>query len=280
MKKEFRLSFSTALIAVVAMLFSGAVVADVSNQELSKRLERIERMVSAKLLLDMSNQIQQLQDENRKLRGELDEATVALAKIKQSQEDQFADVVKRQKDLYSDIDRRLYKLEVGEVRENVQPINREGGEQKPVETIEQRQVQHSEATQGGVDIGSEVSAYKAAFELLREGRYQLAADKFARFLQVYPNGTYADNAQYWLGEANYVVRNFEQAKQDFKKVVENFPKSQKVSDAMLKIGYIYYEEGNWAEAKKSLQAVKDRYPNSTAANLANNRLVRMSREGR
>ncbi len=278
MINKFRLSLVSVLIAAVAVFFSGTVAAQ-SNKEISKRLDRIERMVSSKLLLDMSNQIQQLQDEVRKLRGELDEATVALEKIKQSQQDQFADVVKRQKDLYSDIDRRLYKLEVGEVRQNVQPINRDG-EEKPVETIEQRQVKHSPATQGGVDIGSEVSAYKAAFELLREGRYQQAADKFTRFLQVYPDGTYADNAQYWLGEANYVVRNFEQAKQDFTKVVENFPKSQKVSDAMLKIGYIYYEEGNWKEAKKNLQAVKDRFPNSTAANLANNRLVRMSREGR
>ncbi|THB74736.1 MAG: tol-pal system protein YbgF [Gammaproteobacteria bacterium] len=278
MNREFRTALLT-IMAAFALLLSGAAAADTSNKELSKRMARIERMVSSKLLLDMSNQIQQLQDEVRKLRGELDETTIALEKLKKEQRDQFADVVKRQKDLYSDIDRRLYKLEVGEVRENVQPINRDGV-QKPVETIEQRQVQHSPATQGGVDIGSEVSAYKAAFELLREGRYQLAADKFTRFLQVYPSGTYADNAQYWLGEANYVVRNFEQAKQDFKKVVENFPKSQKVSDAMLKIGYIYYEEGNWEEAKKNLQAVKDRYPNTTAANLANNRLVRMKREGR
>mgnify|MGYP001551303814 CR=1 FL=1 len=279
MIKDFRVPpLVSVLIAAIVVFFSGTVAAE-SNKDISKRLDRIERMVSSKLLLDMSNQIQQLQDEVRKLRGELDEATVALEKIKLNQQGQFADVVKRQKDLYSDIDRRLYKLEVGEVREKVQPINRDG-EEKPVETIEQRQVQHSPATQGGVDIGSEVSAYKAAFELLREGRYQQAADKFTRFLQVYPSGTYADNAQYWLGEANYVVRNFEQAKQDFKKVVDNFPKSQKVSDAMLKIGYIYYEEGNWQEAKKNLQAVKDRFPNSTAANLANNRLVRMSREGR
>ncbi len=279
MVRYFGLRSAAALIAAIVVMFSATVAAETTNKDLAKRLDRIERMVSSKLLVDMSNQIQQLQDEVRKLRGELDEATVALQKVKQSQQDQFNDVVKRQKDLYSDIDRRLYKLEVGEVRQNVQPINRDG-EEKPVETIEQRKVQHSPATQGGVDIGSEVSAYKAAFELLREGRYQLAADKFARFLQVYPDGTYADNAQYWLGEANYVVRNFDQAKEDFKKVVDNFPKSQKVSDAMLKIGYIYYEEGNWEEAKKNLQAVKDKYPNSTAANLANNRLMRMKREGR
>ncbi len=279
MNCKFGLRISTLLIAGVAMLVSGVVMAEPNNKALEKRVDRIERMVSSKLLLEMSNQIQQLQSEMRKLRGELDEAAQTLSKIKSNQNNQFDAVVKRQKELYSDIDRRLHKLEVGEVRENVQPINRDG-EEKPVETMQQRKVQHSEATQGGVDIGSEVSAYKAAFELLREGRYQLAADKFTKFLQVYPSGSYADNAQYWLGEANYVVRNFEQAKQDFKKVVQDFPKSQKVADAMLKIGYIYYEEGNWKEAEKNLQALKDRYPQSTAANLANNRLMRMKRENR
>ena len=99
-------------------------------------------------------------------------------------------------------------------------------------------------------------------------------------MKKYPQSSYAGNAQYWLGESNYVSRQFEQAIIEFSAVVEQHPNSNKVPDAMLKLGYTYYELGKFAEARQVLEQLKQFAANSTAARLADKRLNRMQREGR
>ena len=95
----------------------------------------------------------------------------------------------------------------------------------------------------------------------------------------YPNSIYAGNSQYWLGEANYVTRNFEQGIIEFKQVVEKYPNSAKVPDAMLKLGYTYYELKQHEQAKAILQELRNRFPKSAAFRLAGMRLDRMRKEG-
>jgi tol-pal system protein YbgF len=135
-------------------------------------------------------------------------------------------------------------------------------------------------TQAAVASPEEQAAYEQALNVLREGRYADAAKAYQQFLATYPNGRYVDNAQYWLAETQYVTRQFPQALEEFGKVVNNYPSSTKVPDAQLKMGYIHYEQGNWVAAREQLQSVVQRFPDSTAARLANERLQRMSREGR
>ncbi len=108
----------------------------------------------------------------------------------------------------------------------------------------------------------------------------MANAAFRGFLQKYPQSNYAGNAQYWLGESNYVTRQFEQAITEFSAVVENYPQSNKVPDAMLKLGYTYYELSKFDEARQVLQNLQKYAPNGTAARLAGKRLNRMKREGR
>ncbi|MBN4079560.1 tol-pal system protein YbgF, partial [Beggiatoa alba] len=92
------------------------------------------------------------------------------------------------------------------------------------------------------------------------------------FVQTYPNGFFADNAQYWLGEANYVQRRFDVALSEFDKVVKNHPTSPKRADALLKMGFTYQELGQYDKARLSLNTVIMNYPDSTAASLAQKRL--------
>ena len=114
--------------------------------------------------------------------------------------------------------------------------------------------------------------YQQAFDLLKQAQYEQAIQAFRSFLEKYPTGEYSDNAQYWLGEAYYVMRQFEQALEEYKKVVANFPNSQKYTHALLKIGYCYHELGNIDEAKKVLQSLISQYPGETASRLAEERL--------
>ncbi len=125
----------------------------------------------------------------------------------------------------------------------------------------------------------EKSSYQKAFNLLMDRKYDLAQNSFRSFLKQHPGSRLADNAQYWLAEANYVTRNFDTSLVEFKKVVQVFPNSPKISDALLKIGYIQYEKRQWGAARKTLGGLVNRYPNSTASQLAKKRLDKMLGEG-
>jgi TolB protein len=122
-------------------------------------------------------------------------------------------------------------------------------------------------------------AYQKAFEMLKEGRYKMANVSFNEFLDLYPTSAYAGNAQYWLGESNYVQRKFELAVQEFKKLLNNYPHSNKVPDAMLKLGYTYYELGDFDAVRSILNKLRKTHSKSTAARLAGKRLERLKREG-
>ncbi|MEE4379154.1 MAG: tol-pal system protein YbgF [Candidatus Competibacteraceae bacterium] len=118
----------------------------------------------------------------------------------------------------------------------------------------------------------ERAAYNAAFNRLREGRYSQAISGFKSFLTTNPNSSLAGNAQYWLGEAYYVSRDFSSAEDAFIALGINYPNSDRVPDALLKLGYIYDEMGDKTKARNVLQKLLDTYPNSQSARLASARL--------
>lgn len=228
-------------------------------------------------MLDLLNRMDQLENEVRHLRGDIEVLSHDLKEVKD-----------RQRELYLDVDRRLRDLEVGGVR-----AGKSAG-QPPAPgpaTANTPPAGKAAAPAGGGVSGvgagaastmpspAERDAYERAFNLLKDGRYPQAISAFDAFLKAYPKSSYADNAQYWLGEANYVSRQFKRALQEFEKVVSNYPNSPKVPDAMLKEGYTYYELQQWDQARTMLQSVIKRYPNSTARRLAETRLQRMRKEG-
>ena len=88
----------------------------------------------------------------------------------------------------------------------------------------------------------------------------------------------ADNAQYWLGEAYYVNKQYPESLAAFQRVVEKFPGSRKLPDALLKIGYCDYELKDYSAARSALEQVAAKYPDSASARLAQQRLEKMAAE--
>ncbi len=115
---------------------------------------------------------------------------------------------------------------------------------------------------------------------MKQGQYEQAAKSFRDFIARNPKGALADNAQYWVGEAAYVNRDFRTALNEFGKVVSDYPQSAKVPDSLLKIGYSQYELGAHAKAREVLSQVAKRYPNTTVARSAELRLEKMAKEAR
>lgn len=278
------------LLSPVPAMAAPAPVIEASSQPgapaetvkaLEARLARVERLLENQTLVDMALALESLQRESQQLLGQLEEQAHELESLK-----------KRQRDLYLDVDRRLAQLEAAQAKAtagasvaSITPVTGmaaplEGGltaagtAVAPVAAVSVPSATDSAAgvAIAEVDTQQEHDDYERAFNLLKEGRYDLAVEAFKAFVQTYPKGRYTDNAQYWLGEANYVQRNFKAALAEFEQVVKNFPNSPKRPDALLKMGYTYQALGDNDRARLSLNGVRMNYPDTTAARLATKRL--------
>ncbi|MBY0376996.1 MAG: tol-pal system protein YbgF [Gammaproteobacteria bacterium] len=121
--------------------------------------------------------------------------------------------------------------------------------------------------------------YDRAYQAITQQQYSDASVEMNSYLTQYPNGYYAANAHYWLGEIGLVGGDLNSAQTHFQAVVTQFPNTPKVSDAQLKLGYIYYQQGKWALARQTLQSLVQQYPNTSAATLATQRLQDMTKQG-
>jgi len=118
--------------------------------------------------------------------------------------------------------------------------------------------------------------YDQAFSLLKQAQYEQAIRAFREFLALYPASEYSDNAQYWLGEAFYVMRRFEEAITEYELLTNQYPDSQKYTHALLKIGYSYQELGMLEDTKQYLQILVNNNPGTTASRLAQERLQQIA----
>jgi tol-pal system protein YbgF len=118
----------------------------------------------------------------------------------------------------------------------------------------------------------ERSAYTTAFDALKAGRYAESARLFQGFLGAYPNGAYAPNALYWLGESYYVTQNYALAEEEFRSLLDRYPTHDKAPGALLKIGLAQYGLRQLDAAEATLAQVIARYPGSEAARTADDRL--------
>jgi len=59
-----------------------------------------------------------------------------------------------------------------------------------------------------------------------------------------------------------------------------YPDSAKLPDALLKLGYTQYELKNYKAARAALQQLIKQYSDSNSARLAQQRLTKMTAEGR
>jgi tol-pal system protein YbgF len=260
-----------------------------------QQLGKVERLIDNRAMIKMLQRVDQLSAEVSQLLGELEQQRFDLADLK-----------KRQRELYRDTDRRLRDLESRSTQQstdvsievpNLAGINTpsvdiaaSGNATQSVEPaaepstpqIPDNSASKTESAQNNtinVTSSEEQSAYQSAFDSLKQGRYQKAKSELRAFLQNHSNSSFAGNAQYWLGEAHYVTREFKSAIEEFKAVLSNYPQSLKISDAMLKIGYTYYELMQFDQAKLLLQDLRERFPKSTAFRLAGKRLDRIRKEG-
>jgi tol-pal system protein YbgF len=114
----------------------------------------------------------------------------------------------------------------------------------------------------------EKERYDSAYLAFRNGNQDQAINEFSAIIAAYPKGDYADNAQYWIGEALLKKGDKDAALVAFDQVIQNYPNSSKVPDAMLKLGFTLLNDNNRAKAKEYLDYLTKNYPGTAAAGLA------------
>lgn len=207
---------------------------------LEERMGAVERQFQNQGLLEMSRQIEALTAELRRLRGEFEQVQHELDRSRTQQRDQ-----------YVDLDTRLRAAETALT-----------------------------SAQVAVAPGSPEAEYQAAFNLLKEGKYDEAAAALRAFLARNPQHELASNAAYWLGEAHYVRRDYPAALSAFEGMLRDYPGARKAPDALLKAGYCQYELKRFAPARATLTRLVQEFPGTPAAAEAATRLERLGAEGR
>ena len=294
------------------LLISNHVIAGEFETSLQSRLSKLERMVDNRGLLKILDEIESLQQEVRELRGEVEQQAYTIDQMKQQQQNLSDARDQRPQGQSIAQNEQPTLLPVIKTKEN-QPVTNQPDliEQEessndvrpghnasesrsvlPVETYVAKKKAGANASVSSTEPGSdtveypqsvqkmkkeasEETDYSEAFNLLKLGKKNLAIDKFRTFLQLYPAGSYADNAQYWLGEAYFSKRDFKTAIQEYKTLLSHYPDSGKVSHALLKVGYCYDELGQADFAQGELENLIARFPETSAARLAEERLMQI-----
>ncbi len=253
---------------LLAVLISGCATTD--------DVRKTERFLNEKITV--------LQEENARLRKDVDASKESVKPLRKAQADAGADLIDIRDSL------QALKGAVEELRRDVSGLKKDReaklnevlfriaflenflgvGKKGEGEEIGRRDVKPGSAQNGKTD---REAVYSTAYKDFKEGRYEAAQRGFQKFLDTYPKGEYADNAQFWLGECLYVEGKFEKAILEYEKVVKNFPSSEKVPYALLKQSLSFLKLGDKASAKLILQQVIKDYPNTNQARIARAKLA-------
>lgn len=206
-------------------------------------------------------QIQQLQQEVMRLNGRVEEQAYELSTLKEQS-------LQR----YMDLDKRLGS-----------------GSAPPASSVTDQAPDSVATTTGAIDTTAplaspsatpgteqpgEAEAYSTAYAMVQGRQFEQAVPAFQQFLQRYPDGAYAANAHYWLGEL-YLVKeppDLEASRQSFALLLSQYPENSKAPDALYKLGKVQFLKGNREKAKEYLDLVITQYEGT------NNAVVQLARE--
>jgi tol-pal system protein YbgF len=273
-------------VAVVATLSAAGCAStpaaddpvQVKLNDIDARVTRIERIISNQSLVELAQHLDQVQADVRQLRGRVEELEYNTESMR-----------KQQRDLYSDLDKRLAAIgggsaggaAAGALSGSGSGAGTGAGSSSPQSGAGAASAAagagaagSAAADSGGAGTSEEQRVYGQSFDALKAGSYSIAITGFKDFLTSYPASPLAENAQYWLGEAYYVTRDFDSASGAFKSVLSKWPDSRKAPDALLKLGYTQLAQNKAGEGRATLSQVVQKYPGTDAAKLAADRLSR------
>lgn len=262
--------FTQSLLAVGVLVVSTTLPnGSWAKSAIDARVARLENIVENELNINFINQLDQLQNEVRDLRGRIEEQEHFVKKLQVARTTPIGE-------------------SVSQVAASQVPVVEEQPIVQSITVAENTAVAIQEEELADTAPKTEKSLYDLAYRHMSSKNYVAAITEFKDLLWQHPEGTYAPNAYYWLGEI-YLLQwqqqrdnntLLTQAKESFNTVLENFPEHHKAIDALLKLGFIELDQENWLQAKELLSKVIAENPGTSRARLAEARLQKIQQEGR
>lgn len=211
---------------------------EVRAQQLEAHSAKLEAAAEqqTKSLLDLLGQIEALNGEIRRLLGQNEELAHGLQ-----------DAEKREKDFYVDLDTRLRRFEP---TDNTQSGGEPAAEAAPLDPN---------------DTAAENRAFEAAYGLFKGGSHANAILAFQEFIGKYPESAHVANAHYWLGNAQFVLKEYQGALDTYQGLLKSFPDTPRAAEVMFSIAGCQQELKQDAAARKMLKQLVAKYPSSEAA---------------
>jgi tol-pal system protein YbgF len=246
--------FWPGLAAAVLLLTGCATTPEVDPMQLrlddiDARVGRIDRIVSNQSLIQMTQQLDALQNDIRGLRGRIEELQNDNTRLR-----------KEQRDLYTDLDKRIADASAAAAAATTAATAA------------------AVAARPAAPPVDEQSQYSQALEEIKARNFASAVGMLRNLAATFPEGALADNTQYWLGEAYYSMQDYDQAAAAFQGVTTNWPNSRKVPDALLMLGSTLSKQNKLPAARAALQQVITKYPDSDAAKKATERLGELPKQ--
>ena len=208
-------------------------------QQLEVNAPKLEDAVKqqTRSMLDLQGQIEALNGEIRKLRGQNEELVHGLQ-----------DAEKREKDFYVDLDTRLRRFE-----SSIDNAAQTGDNSSATVLSDPN------------DPALENRAFGTAYGLFKGGNHANAVKAFQEFLKKYPGSVHVANANYWLGNAQFALKDYKNALSTYQGLLKAFPDTTKAADVLLNIAECQMELKQDAAAQKTLKQLATKYPTSEAS---------------
>lgn len=233
---------------------------------------------------DLIQKNQKLEEEVRKLRGQLEEHDNSIEQLK-----------KELANRYTDLDQRLELLsqKIDPPEENTETENTTTTEAPKTETttpsttlpatpsitpakqdsttqapVVQPKPNNATTSNTNSQIELEKAAYTVALDAYKQGGAKKAIQPMQNFIKNHPNGIYVGNAYFWLAEFYLAAEpvDYKAAKQNYNIVVTRYPNSAKASRAMYQLYSIAKEvDKNTVLTNQYKAKLLNQYPQSEEA---------------
>ncbi len=201
---------------------------------------------------ELHQQLQQLQNLVRQLRGKIEE-----------QDNQLDQLNKELNNRYTDLDQRLELLN--------QKVDGDDNDATLESTSNEDTTSNSRSANSQTSMSEDEIAYRAAYDAYQKGGAAQAIDPMESFTKSYPTSPYISHAYYWLGEfyLSLTPAKYHQAKDNFSLVAGNYPQSNKASAALYRLIEIAQNiDKDTPKAREYYLKLIQKYPQSKDAALA------------
>lgn len=128
------------------------------------------------------------------------------------------------------------------------------------------------------EAAHEAELYQTALNQINNSEFLKAIATFKKFMAKFPKSEYNANAQYWIGECYFAMRDYEQSIKEFQILKEKYPRSDKVPAALLRQGYAFDSLGMESDAKVFFNDLIRKYPHTKEAKEAKEKLAKDQEE--